>query len=1033
MNIAAPFIRRPVMTTLVMTGLLWFGLMAYQRLPVSDLPNVDFPTINVTAALPGASPETMASSVATPLEKEFTTIDGLDSMTSSSALGSTSITLQFSLERDVDGAAQDVQAAISRVVGRLPRDMPAPPSYRKSNPADQPILFYSLTSPSLPLFRLNEYAETLLAQRLSTLSGVAQVMVYGSQKYAVRIRVDPRLLTSRGIGFDEVTRAIQGANVNLPTGAVFGPARSFTVETNGQLADAAAFREVIVSQHNGQTTRLKDVAEVADGVENDKTAAWYVDQRSVVLAIQKQPGANTVRVADAVKAAIPDLEAQIPASVKLKLIFDRSESIKESVADVTFTLWLTIGLVVLVVFAFLRNLTATLIPSLAMPMSIIATFAAMHLLGYSLDNLSLMALTLSVGFVVDDAIVVLENIVRHIEMGETPLQAALNGSREIGFTIVSMTVSLAAVFIPILFMGGILGRLFAEFSVTIAIAILISGVISLTLTPMLSALFLRGGERKHGFLYRASERFFGWMQGAYAWGLDQSLRFHLLVMVFSVGVIIATVMMFQKIPKGFLPTEDTGQPFALTEAQEGISFDNMKELQLTAARVVKADPAVEGFSSSAGARPGISGSNAGLMFIRLKPRAQRDPAPKVVDRLRPKLAAIPGLRVFLQQPPPIRIGGQFSKSQYQYTLQSPDTASLYQAAPVMVDKLRAIPGLRDVSSDLQLKNPQIDVAIDRDRAALLGLSVAQIEDALFSAFGARQVSTIYAPNNTYNVIIELDPAVQRDMTTLDLIHVRSSGGKLIPLRAAASTRDGLGPQAVNHLGQLPAVTISFNLDPGMALGQAVDRIAEIERSVLPPTVTTRFQGVAEAFQSSLGGLGFLLLMAVVVIYMVLGILYESFIHPITILSALPFAGMGALAALMWMGMDLNVYAFVGVILLVGLVKKNGIMMVDFAIEARRDRNLGPREAIREASLVRFRPIMMTTMAALMGTLPIALGHGAGAEARQPLGVAVVGGLLFSQFLTLYVTPVFYLYMEWLGEFFRRLRGRQPSGQPAAAE
>jgi len=1032
MNIGEIFIRRPVMTTLVMTGLLIFGIMGYRLLPVSDLPNVDFPTIQVSASLPGASPETMASAVATPLERQFTTIAGLDSMSSSSILGTTQITLQFNLGRDLDGAAQDVQAAIAFASRQLPPGMPSPPSYQKVNPADQPIIYLTLTSPTLPLSQLDEYGETMLAQKISTISGVAQVQVIGAQKYAVRIQLDPRALATRGIGIDEVASAVSSANVNLPTGTLSGPAKAFTVRASGQLTDAAGYRRITVAYRQGSPVRLEEIGRVWDSVENDKTAAWFIDERSVILAVQRQPGTNTVEVAAAIRKLLPAFEKQLPASVSLHVLFDRSQAIRESVTDVKLTLILTLVLVVLVIFIFLRNVSATVIPSLALPLSIAGTFAVMYLLGYSLDNLSLMALTLCVGFVVDDAIVMLENIVRHIEKGVPVYEAALLGSREIGFTILSMTISLAAVFIPVLFMGGIVGRLFHEFAVTIGVAILISGFVSLSLTPMLCSRFLRPhSEKRHGALYRVFERFFDGMLGIYERTLQSVLRYPASVMLFSALILVLTVLLFAQIPKGFLPSQDMGQIFGFTEAAEGISFPSMAEHQRAVAAEIRKDPNVAAFMSSCGARGSINASNSGVVFLRLKPRGERKlSVDEIIQELRPRLARIPGIRVFLQNPPPIRIGGSLTKSQYQYTLQDADTAELYKWAPVLEEKMRSLDGFQDVTTDLKLRNPEIDIEIDRDRAAAVGLTAEKIENALYTAYGSRQVSTILAPNNEYQVIMELAPEFQSDPSQLSQLHIRSVTGQLVPIGSVANISSGLGPLSVTHSGQLPSVTLSFNLRPGKSIGDAVFAVDRVARETLPGTINTTFQGTAQAFQSSLQGLGLLLIMAIVVIYMVLGILYESFIHPITILSALPFAGFGALVTLMVFRVELSIYAFVGVIMLVGLVKKNGIMMVDFAIEAQKNGNKSAREAIYEACVVRFRPIMMTTMAALMGTLPIALGFGAGAEARRPLGLAVVGGLLFSQLLTLYVTPVFFLYMErfriWAG-------GRNLSAAVAAGE
>jgi len=1029
-NVSHLFIRRPVTTTLVMLAILAFGWASHGRLPVSDLPNVDFPTLQVTAALPGASPETMAASVATPLEKEFSTIAGLDTMNSSSAQGTTQVTLQFVLDRDLDAAAQDVQAAISRAVKNLPRDMPSPPSFQKVNPADQPILYIALTSPSLAMYDLNEYGENMIAQRVSQVSGVAQVQIFGSQKYAVRVKADPTALASRGIGIDEVANALRNANSNLPTGALWGANRTYTVETNGPILRAEGYRPVIVAYRDGQPVRLDEIAKVVDGVENDKTAAWFTEntiQRAIILAIQRQPGTNTVEVAKSVRGLLPEFEAKLPASAKLRVLFDRSETVKESVHDVQLTLGLTLVLVVLVIFLFLRNVSSTVIPSLALPLSILGTFVVMQAAGFSLDNLSLMALTLAVGFVVDDAIVVLENIVRHMEMGKPPLQASMDGAKEIGFTVISMTISLTAVFIPILFMGGIMGRLFHEFAVVIGAAVLISGFISLSLTPMLASRFLKPErEAHHGKAYDATER---WFRTSLAWydaGLTWSLRHRLSIMAATLAMMVATVWLFVTIPKGFLPDQDTGQVVGFTEAQEGIGFDALIAHQKQIMEIVKADPAVDAFMSSCGARNNV-GANQGIVFMRLKPRSQREPVAAVLARLRAKVAVVPGMRVFFQNPPPIRLGGRLTKSQYQLTLQSTDTKELYENAPKLEAELRKLSAVRDVTTDLLLKNPQVNLTIDRDKASALGLTAEQIDDALYTAYGFRQVSTIYASNASYQVILELDRKYQDDPSVLPLLYVRAAGGGLVPLDTLVTTSTGVGPLTVSHSGQLPAVTVSFDLSPGVSLGQAVAAVDRASRRVLPATMSTAFQGTAQAFEASQKGLGVLLLVAVLFIYVVLGVLYESFIHPLTILSALPFAGFGALLTLVIFGKDLSVIAFVGVILLVGLVKKNGIMMVDFAVAAQRDEGKDATRAIHDACLVRFRPIMMTTMAALFGTLPIALGFGAGAEARQPLGLAVVGGLLFSQLLTLFVTPVVYTYMDAF-ERWARHRGRAPFPQ-----
>jgi HAE1 family hydrophobic/amphiphilic exporter-1 len=1007
MNIAAIFIRRPVMTTLVMVAILLFGAMAYRQLPVSDLPNVDFPTINVNASLPGASPETMASAVATPLERQFSTIAGLDSMTSSSNLGSTSITLQFTLARDIDAAAQDVQAAIAAAQRQLPPNMPSPPSYNKVNPADQPVFYIALHSETMPLYQLDEYGETMMAQRLSTVPGVAQVNVFGAQKYAVRIQLDPQQMASRGVGIDEVVTAVRASNVNLPTGVMNGPHQAATIVANGQLLKADDYRPITVAYRNGAPIRLGDLGRVVDSVENDKTAAWFRDKRGLILAVQKQPGTNVVEVSDSIRALLPKFRQELPASINLDIHRDRAESIRESVNDVKFTLLLTLFLVILVIFLFLRNVSATVIPSLALPMSIVGTFAVMYLFDYSLDNLSLMALTLSVGFVVDDAIVMLENIVRHMEQGEKPFEAAMKGSKEIGFTILSMTISLTAVFIPILFMGGILGRLFHEFAVTIGAAVLVSGFVSLTLTPMLAARFIRPHHGRHGKLYELSETFFEKMLAVYAAGLRFVMKHKFATLMGSLAILVATGWLFVKIPKGFLPSEDQGQILVQLEAAQGVSFEDLMRHQQEAAAIVSKDPNVAAFFSA------IRGANSGIISMRLVPRKQRKlSADELIAVMRPKFAAIPGVRASLQNPPPIRLGGRGSQSLYQYTLQGPDTDVLYQASGKMLETMRALPGFVDVNTDLLIRNPQVSVDIDRDRAASYGLTAQQIEDALFSAYATRQVSTMYAPTNSYQVIMEVDPEYERDMGALSMLYVRAASGELVPLSAFAKITSSVGPLAVNHSGQTPSVTISFNLKPGVSLGDAVVEINDAVRKTLPASITTSFQGTAQAFQSSMQGLGMLLIMAIAVIYMVLGVLYESFIHPLTILSALPFAGFGALLTLLVFRVDLSIYAFVGIIMLVGLVKKNGIMMVDFAVETQKS-GVTAERAIYDACLVRFRPIMMTTMAALMGTLPIALGLGAGAESRRPLGLAVVGGLLFSQTLTLFVTPVFYVYMDKL--------------------
>jgi HAE1 family hydrophobic/amphiphilic exporter-1 len=1039
MNLPVTCIQRPVMTTLLMMAFVVFGLFGYRLLPVAALPRVDFPTILVSAQLPGASPETMASSVATPLERQFSTIAGLSSIVSQSGQGITQITLQFDLDRSIDGAALDVQSAMTTAAKKLPLEMTIPPSFQKVNPADQPILFLSLASNTLPLYQVNEYAQTMLAQRISTLTGVAQVQVYGAQKYAVRVQANPEALAIRGIGLEDIRQALSAANSNTPVGTMSGAAQTFTLQASGQLTEAAQYRPLIVTYRNAAPVRLGDIATILDSVENDKVASWYNGTRSIILAVQRQPDANTVQVVDAVKSLLPVFNATLPPAIQLNVLNDRSVSIRNSVEDVQFTLALTIGLVVMVIFAFLRNLTATIIPALALPVSIVGTFAGMYALGYSIDNMSLLALTLSVGFVVDDAIVMLENIVRHIENGMKPYEAALKGAKEIGFTILSITLSLVAVFIPVLFMGGVVGRIFREFAVTISMTILISGIVSLTLTPMLSSRMLkpiRHGE-PHNVFYRASEAMFEGLLGAYRWSLRQVLRWKPVTLFLTFVSIGASIYLYIVVPKGFFPTEDTGFIFAISEGAQDASFPAMVERHRTVEAIVRENPNVDTVNSTVGAVGSSTSVNVGRLFLGLKPRDQRtQSATEIIQDLRRAVAVVPGINVFFQSVQNIQIGGRLAKGTYQYTLQGGDLEELYSWAPKVEGRLRTLPGFQDVSTDLQIGSRQAIIDIDRDKAAQLGVTADAIRQTLYDAFGTRQVGTIYTASNDYQVILEVEPQYQRDPSLLSRIYVRgtaaaasgigSVAGPLVPIEAIARIRDSVGPLTVNHQAQLPSVTLAFNLAPGVSLGDAVDAIRAAERDMgLPVTISTGFQGTAQVFQDSLKGQGLLIIAAVLVIYLVLGILYESFIHPITILSGLPAAGLGALLTLMLFGMDLSVIAIIGIVMLIGIVKKNAIMMIDFALERRRQ-GASAEDAIFEACQLRFRPIMMTTMAAIMGTLPIAIGAGAGAELRQPLGLAVVGGLLVSQLLTLYITPVVYIYME-------RLRGAAGRRRvPAAA-
>jgi hydrophobic/amphiphilic exporter-1 (mainly G- bacteria), HAE1 family len=1025
MNFSEIFIRKPIATSLLMLAIALFGVLAYRALPVSDLPNVDSPTLSVSASLPGAAPETMANSVATPLERQFTSIAGLDSMISTNSLGGTSITLQFDLNRDIDGASVDVETAIAECMPLLPPGMPSPPSFRKSNPGDFPILFLAVTSPTLPLYKLDEYAETTIAQRISMVSGVAQVNVWGSAKYAVRVQVDPDKLAAKQIGINEIDQALQNWNVNVPTGTLYGPFTAYNVQASGQLMNAGAFRPTVVAWRKGTPVRLEQVANVIDSLEDDKNLSLlYMDHkpgvRAISLMVMKQPGANTIETTDEIKRLMPFFQAQLPESVHLILRSDRSKTIREAFRDIQFTMIATLGLVIMVIFLFLRNASATMIPAMALPFSIVGTFAVMYLMNYSLDQLSLMALILSVGFVVDDAIVMLENIVRHMERGEGPMESAFRGSREIGFTIVSMTISLAAVFIPVLFMAGLLGRLFREFAVTICVAILISGLVSITLTPMLCSRFLRHSTNP-GRFSRIMERPFDAMLHGYDRSLGWVLHHRPVMLGVFFAVLVATGYLYVKVPKGFIPETDADQMYVNSEAEQGTSFYKMAEYQKTVAEILRKDPTVLSFQFSVGSSNwGSSGSNQSRLMAQLVPRRERKESVfQIVERLRPQFSRFTGIKVMLMIPPAIRVGGRGSRTAYDFTLQGPDTTDLFRQAQKLERLVARLPEVQDVNSDLQIKMPRVNLEVDRDKAAALQLNEMQIQRALYDAYGPQWASTIYAPTNQFKVLLEVLPKYQTHADYLSRLYFKSTDDHLIPLEAVVKTRTDASPQTVNHSGQLPSVTISFNTRSGVALGDAVDAIQQVAEANLPATITTGFQGTAKVFQDSLKNLTLLLIIAIGVVYIVLGVLYESYIHPLTILSGLPSAGFGALLTLVLFKVDLSIYAFVGLMMLVGIVKKNAIMQIDFALEAERREFKTPAEAIYEGCLIRFRPIMMTTMAAMLGAVPIALGWGSGGEARRPLGLSVAGGLLFSQMITLYLTPVVYTYNAAIVEKWRK--------------
>jgi len=1026
MNISAPFIVRPIATALLMVGLTIVGAVAYILLPVAPLPQVDFPTIQVTAQLPGTSPETMASSIATPLERQFAQISGVAQLTSVSGIGTTSITIQFDLARNIDAVAQDVQAAINAAAGQLPKNLPSPPTYRKTNPSDAPVMLLALSSDTLPLTTVNNYADNIVAQQLSQVDGVALVLIAGAQKPAVRVEANPVALAGRGLSLEDVRAAIATTTLNAPKGTLTGPRQGYTIENNDQLFTAEAYRPVIIAWRNGSPVRLGDVATVVDGPEEGRGAGTYNGKRSIILIIQRQPGVNVIDTVERIKATLPRLQASIPPAIDMQIVTDRTQTIRASVSDVQFTLILTIGLVVMVIFLFLRNLRATLIPSVTVPLSLIGTFAVMYPLGYSLDNLSLMGLTIATGFVVDDAIVMVENVTRYLEHGDTPLQAALKGSKDIGFTIISISISLIAVFIPVLLMGGLIGRLFREFAVTVSIAILMSTIVSLTLTPMMCAQLLRDpASERHGRLYLQGERFFAGMLATYEAGLRWVLRHRGITLAATLGTVVLTGYLYVVIPKGFFPQQDTGFIVAVSEASQDISFSAMIERQSRLVRILLTDPGIDGVISAVGAGGVNQTVNNGRMFINLKPRGERDAsASEIIDRLRPKLAMVEGIALFMQASQDINVGGRYSRTQYQFTLQDADLDELDHWAPILLKALQGIPLLRDVATDQQIAGPTLKLEINRDAASRLGVATQAIDDTLYDAFGQRKIAQFFTQQNNYWVVLEVDPRFQLDPNALDLIYVPSTTGRQVPLSALVVRQRTVRSLSVSHQSQFPAITLSFNLAAGAALGQAVEAIAKVKRDInVPDTLITTFQGNAQAFQDSLRTQPLLILAALIAVYIILGVLYESLVHPITILSTIPSAGVGALLILIAFHDELSVVALIGIILLIGIVKKNAIMMIDFALDAERSRGMSAEDAIYQAAVLRFRPIMMTTFAALLGAIPLALGHGTGAEIRQPLGLAIVGGLLLSQFLTLYTTPVVYLALD-------RLRGKSVAAQPS---